>query len=126
MGQRDSKRKRIPMVMVTNDRVYYESTVTSCDDDDDSSVLKGEAVSPGASEGIVRVVLDPHKSNLQSGEIMVCPGTDPAWTPLFLLAHGLIMEVGGLMTHGSVVAREFGIPAVVGVNQATEKLRDGQ
>ena len=55
-----------------------------------------------------------------------CPGTDPAWTPLFLSAGGLITEVGGMMTHGSVVAREYGIPAVVGVHQATSRLRTGQ
>jgi len=63
---------------------------------------------------------------IQPGEILVCPGTDPAWTPLFLSAGGLVMEVGGLMTHGSVVAREYGIPAVVGVFQATTRLRTGQ
>jgi pyruvate,water dikinase len=60
------------------------------------------------------------------GEIMVCQGTDPAWTPLFLTAGGLIMEVGGMMTHGAIVAREYGIPAVVGVSQATEVLQNGQ
>ncbi|MCB0250666.1 MAG: hypothetical protein KDI07_18985, partial [Anaerolineae bacterium] len=58
--------------------------------------------------------------------ILVCPGTDPSWTPLFLAAGGLVMEVGGLMTHGSVVAREYGIPAVVGVNEATTRLKTGQ
>ncbi len=57
---------------------------------------------------------------------MVCPGTDPTWTPLFLTAGGLIMEMGGMMTHGAVVAREYGLPAVVGVDQATRVLRTGQ
>ena len=65
-------------------------------------------------------------AQLAPGEILVCPGTDPAWTPLFLVAGGLVMEVGGLMTHGSVVAREYGIPAVVGVHQATTRLQTGQ
>ncbi len=65
-------------------------------------------------------------SGLLPGEILVCPGTDPAWTPLFMAAGGLVMEVGGMMTHGSVVAREYGIPAVVGVHQATLRLKDGQ
>ena len=74
----------------------------------------------------MRVVLDPHHAGLLPGEIMVCPSTDPAWTPLFLIAAGLVMEVGGLMTHGSVVAREYGIPAVVGVSDATTRLRTGQ
>jgi pyruvate,water dikinase len=72
------------------------------------------------------VVLDARGAQLEPGEILVCPGTDPAWTPLLMAAKGLITEVGGLMTHGSVVAREFGIPAVVGVHQATERLKDGQ
>ena len=75
---------------------------------------------------MVHVVRDPYGTRLTPGEILVCPGTDPSWTPLFLAAGGLITEVGGLMTHGSVVAREYGIPAVVGVHQATERLHTGQ
>ena len=71
------------------------------------------------------MVLNPHQAGLLPGEIMVCPGTDPSWTPLFLTAGGLIMEVGGMMTHGAVVAREYGIPAVVGVDQATTRLKTG-
>jgi rifampicin phosphotransferase len=71
-------------------------------------------------------VLNPHDTQLAPGEILVCPGTDPAWTPLFMAAGGLITEVGGMMTHGSVVAREYGIPAVVGVHLATTRLKDGQ
>jgi pyruvate,water dikinase len=70
-------------------------------------------------------VRDPGKAGLQPGEIMVCPGTDPSWTPLFLIAGGLVMEVGGMMTHGAVVAREYGIPAVVGVHQATTRFETG-
>jgi len=89
-------------------------------------VLAGSPVSPGVVEGRVRVVLDPHGAKLAPGEILVCPGTDPAWTPLFLAAGGLVMEVGGLMTHGSVVAREYGIPAVAGVTRACERLQTGQ
>jgi pyruvate,water dikinase len=77
-------------------------------------------------EGPVRVVLDPQNANLSPGEILVCQGTDPAWTPLFLAAGGLVMEVGGMMTHGAIVAREYGIPAVVGVHQATTILQTGQ
>jgi len=86
----------------------------------------GSPVSPGVVEGVVHVVFDPHGAQLDPGDILVCPGTDPSWTPLFLAAGGLVMEVGGMMTHGSVVAREYGIPAVVGVHQATSRLRTGQ
>jgi pyruvate,water dikinase len=93
---------------------------------DASSALLGTPVSPGTVDGIVRVVLDPRHARLQPGEILVCPGTDPSWTPLFLAAGGLVMEVGGMMTHGAVVAREYGLPAVVGVHRATERLRSGQ
>lgn len=88
--------------------------------------MTGSPVSPGGVEGQVRVVFDPRQAHLLPGEILVCPGTDPSWTPLFLTAAGLIMEVGGMMTHGAVVAREYGIPAVVGVDRATSRLKTGQ
>lgn len=74
----------------------------------------------------MHVVLDPRDTVLAPGDVLVCRGTDPAWTPLFLAAVGLITEVGGLMTHGSVVARELGLPAVVGVHDATVRLVTGQ
>jgi phosphohistidine swiveling domain-containing protein len=75
---------------------------------------------------VVHIVFNPNAAQLAPGEILVCPGTDPAWTPLFLAAGGLVMETGGMMTHGSVVAREYGIPAVVGVHQATSRFHNGQ
>jgi pyruvate,water dikinase len=86
----------------------------------------GNAASTGIVEGRVRVVLDPTTTLLEPGEILVAPFTDPGWTPLFINAAALVMEVGGLMTHGSVVAREYGIPAVVGALDATVKLETGQ
>jgi pyruvate,water dikinase len=88
--------------------------------------LAGSAASPGTVEGTARVVLDPATAVLQAGEILVAPFTDPGWTPLFINARGLVMEVGGLMTHGSVVAREYGIPAVVCVPDATKKIETGR
>jgi pyruvate,water dikinase len=88
--------------------------------------LAGSPVSAGVVEGIARVVLDPTKETLNPGEILVAPFTDPGWTPLFINAAGLVMEVGGLMTHGSVVAREYGIPAVVSVTEATKRIQTGQ
>jgi pyruvate,water dikinase len=88
--------------------------------------LLGSPVSPGVVEGRARVVLDPVHAGLEPGEILIAPYTDPGWTPLFTQAGGLVMEVGGLMTHGSVVAREYGLPAVVGVEGATTRIATGQ
>jgi rifampicin phosphotransferase len=88
--------------------------------------LPGMQVSSGVIEGIARVITDPSKASINKGEILVAPFTDPGWTPLFINASGLVMEVGGLLTHGTVVAREYGIPAVVGITDATKKIKTGQ
>jgi phosphoenolpyruvate synthase/pyruvate phosphate dikinase len=87
--------------------------------------LAGMPVSAGTVEGRARVVTRLEEADLERGDILVAPFTDPGWTPLFVSASGLVTEVGGLMTHGAVVAREYGIPAVVGVDEATEKIHDG-
>ncbi len=121
--EREARRRQVPRVLASDGRAFYEGVGA---DTDTGDVITGSPVSPGVVEGIVHVVLDPHESQLVPGEILVCPGTDPAWTPLFMVAGGLITEVGGMMTHGSVVAREYGIPAVVGVHQATTRLKNGQ
>ncbi|MCL2337759.1 MAG: PEP-utilizing enzyme, partial [Firmicutes bacterium] len=88
--------------------------------------LAGSPVSAGVVESRARVILHLATAHLEKGDILVTPYTDPAWTPLFPLAAGLVTEVGGLMTHGAVVAREYGIPAVVGVENATRLIQDGQ
>ncbi|WP_408010003.1 phosphoenolpyruvate synthase [Pseudalkalibacillus sp. A8] len=88
--------------------------------------LIGTPASAGSVEGIARVVLKPEESDLQEGEILIAPFTDPGWTPLFHSAKALVMEIGGTMTHGSVVAREYGIPSVVGIDGATKKINSGQ
>ncbi|MCB9780810.1 MAG: phosphoenolpyruvate synthase [Alphaproteobacteria bacterium] len=88
--------------------------------------LVGLPVSLGVAEGRARVLLDVGDAALQPGEILVTRFTDPSWTPAFLLAGGLVTEIGGRMTHGAVVARELGLPAVVGVHEATTRIRDGQ
>ncbi len=121
--QRELRRKQVPRLLISDGRAFYEGLGA---DTDSADVITGSPVSPGVVEGLVHVILDPRQAGLQPGEILVCPGTDPAWTPLFMAAGGLITEVGGMMTHGSVVAREYGIPAVVGVHEATTRLRDGQ
>ena len=80
-----------------------------------------------AAVGTARVVHDPRETvDLGNDYILVCPSTDPGWTPLFLTAGGLVMEIGGMMSHGAVVAREYGIPAVVGVKDATRLFHDGE
>lgn len=91
-----------------------------------SGALVGLPVSAGTVEGRARVILNMAEANLEPGDILVTAFTDPSWTPLFVAIQGLVTEVGGLMTHGAVIAREYGLPAVVGVEQATRRIRDGQ
>ncbi|MFJ6795068.1 rifamycin-inactivating phosphotransferase [Streptomyces sp. NPDC091268] len=91
-----------------------------------AGALVGLAVSAGTVEGRARVVLDMADADLEAGDILVTTFTDPSWSPLFVGIAGLVTEVGGLMTHGAVIAREYGLPAVVGVERATRVIRDGQ
>ncbi|GGL66702.1 putative phosphoenolpyruvate synthase [Streptomyces fumigatiscleroticus] len=95
-------------------------------DDVPAGALIGLPVSAGTVEGRARVILDLAEADLEAGDILVTTFTDPSWSPLFVGIAGLVTEVGGLMTHGAVIAREYGLPAVVGVEQATRRLRDGQ
>ncbi|WP_028801062.1 rifamycin-inactivating phosphotransferase [Streptomyces sp. 142MFCol3.1] len=95
-------------------------------DDAPAGALIGLPVSAGTIEGRARVILDMADADLEAGDILVTPFTDPSWSPLFVSIAGLVTEVGGLMTHGAVIAREYGLPAVVGVEQATRLIRDGQ
>jgi pyruvate,water dikinase len=91
-----------------------------------AGALVGLAVSSGVIEGRARVILNMEDGNLEDGDILVTSFTDPSWTPLFVSIKGLVTEVGGLMTHGAVIAREYGLPAVVGVENATKLINDGQ
>ncbi|WP_030410604.1 rifamycin-inactivating phosphotransferase [Streptomyces sp. NRRL S-1448] len=95
-------------------------------DDVPAGALIGLPVSAGTVEGRARVILDIAEADLEAGDILVTTFTDPSWSPLFVGITGLVTEVGGLMTHGAVIAREYGLPAVVGVAQATRLIRDGQ
>jgi pyruvate,water dikinase len=119
-------RRQVPRLLLSDGRAFYQGMSQSAGETGQAGMLIGSPVSPGSSEGKVRVVFDPRQAHLEPGEILVCPGTDPSWTPLFLSAAGLVMETGGMMTHGAVVAREYGIPAIVGVDQATQRLHTGQ
>lgn len=90
------------------------------------TVLRGLPSSPGRVTGTACVLRSPHDSaRLQAGDILVAPSTDPGWAPLFLLAAGLVMETGGYLSHGAIVAREYGIPAVLNVSGATHRITDG-
>jgi pyruvate,water dikinase len=91
-----------------------------------AGALGGLPVSAGTVEGRARVILDMARADLEAGDILVTAYTDPSWTPAFVAIKGLVTEVGGHMTHGAVIAREYGLPAVVGVEHATRLIRDGQ
>ena len=91
-----------------------------------AGALTGLPVSAGTVQGRARVIWDMAEADLEPGDILVTAYTDPSWTPAFVAIKGLVTEVGGLMTHGAVIAREYGLPAVVGVEHATRLIRDGQ
>jgi rifampicin phosphotransferase len=95
-------------------------------DDVPPGALIGLPVSGGTIEGRARIILEMTEANLEPGDILVTAYTDPSWSPLFVAINGLVTEVGGLMTHGAVIAREYGLPAIVGVEQATRLIHDGQ
>jgi rifampicin phosphotransferase len=121
----EMRRRHIPRVLLSDGT---EPGVVFPDDaaDESQGVLRGTPASPGRVTAKARVILDPRGAHLAPGEILVAPSTDPGWTPLFLTAGGLVMEMGGAISHGAVVAREYGIPAVVGVAGATEHITTGQ
>ncbi|WP_406317988.1 PEP-utilizing enzyme [Streptosporangium sp. NBC_01639] len=119
---REARRRHVPRVLLS-DGTEPEAVATAVPVD---GALTGTPASAGNVTGTARVVLDPVGAHLEPGEILVCPSTDPGWTPLFLTAGGLVMEMGGANSHGAVVAREYGIPAVVGVARASEHIVTGQ
>jgi pyruvate,water dikinase len=107
-----------------NDKSPY---ATIRQNDDEKNGLRGFAVSPGTVTGIASVIMSPDDfDQMQPGSILVCPLTTPAWTQLFPHATGLVTDIGSILAHGSIVAREYGIPAVLGVGDATQRLVHGQ
>jgi rifampicin phosphotransferase len=120
--EHELKRRHVPRVLLSDGtEPTAEETLDAAD-----GALRGTPASSGTVTARARVILDPTDAYLEPGEILVAPSTDPGWTPLFLTASGLVMEMGGAMSHGAVVAREYGIPAVVGVPEATEHISTGQ
>ncbi|MGI2328939.1 phosphoenolpyruvate synthase [Planococcus sp. YIM B11945] len=112
-----------PRVMTSEGEVFSGQFIVENLPD---GALAGVAVSSGVVEGRARVVLKMEDAVFEKGDILVTVFTDPSWTPLFVSIEGLVTEVGGLMTHGAVIAREYGLPAVVGVANATTQIKDGQ
>jgi pyruvate,water dikinase len=119
---RELRRRHVPRVLLS-DGTEPETLSRPADVE---GALSGTPASAGTVTAFARVVLDPVGAHLEPGEILVVPSTDPGWTPLFLTAGGLVMEMGGPNSHGAVVAREYGIPAVVGVADATTRITTGQ
>ncbi|MET3932966.1 PEP/pyruvate-binding domain-containing protein [Arthrobacter sp. OAP107] len=128
--QRELRRRRIPRLLLS-DGTDVEAAMaaaragSSANGKLQPGTLAGAPASAGTVTGKARVVLDPAGAHLEPGEILVAPSTDPGWTPLFMTAGALVMEMGGPISHGAVVAREYGIPAVVGVPDATVRIRTG-
>ena len=117
---RERARRHVPRVLLSDGADAEAALVTVGDG------LRGSPASPGVVTGTARVIRSPQGARLEPGEVLVAPSTDPGWTPLFLTAGALVMEMGGMMSHGAVVAREYGIPAVVGIAGATERIATGQ
>ncbi|WP_255771202.1 PEP/pyruvate-binding domain-containing protein [Pseudarthrobacter sulfonivorans] len=117
------RRRRVPRLLLSDGTDVEAAAMLQPDAGDH---LTGTPASAGSATGNVRVIMDPVGAHLEPGDILVAPSTDPGWTPLFMTAGALVMEMGGVISHGAVVAREYGIPAVVGVADATTRLRDGQ
>jgi len=124
---RELRRRRVPRVLLsdgTEPEALLRPPETGIGGAQ-AAVLRGSPASAGVATAPARVILDPGGARLEPGEILVAPSTDPGWTPLFMTAGGLVMEMGGSMSHGAVVAREYGIPAVVGLPHATERIPTG-
>ena len=119
--ERELARRQVPLVLLSDGT----APVVTAESAAGAATLRGTPASPGSVTAIARVIHDPQGAHLEPGEILVAPTTDPGWTPLFWRAGGLVVDTGGAMAHGAIVAREVGIPAVVGVPQATERIPDG-
>lgn len=121
---RELRRRQVPRVMLSDGTQPEARAATG--HQDAGGQLAGTPASAGTVTAAARVILDPVGARLEPGEVLIAPSTDPGWTPLFLTAGGLVMEMGGANSHGAVVAREYGIPAVVGVPDATRRITTGQ
>ena len=121
--ERETRRRNIPGLLLSDGT--NPETLTAPAPAADGTLL-GMAAAPGIATGRARVILDPADAHVEPGEILVAPTTDPGWTPLFMTAAGLVTETGSPMAHGPTVAREYGIPAVICVRDATQLITTGQ
>lgn len=121
--QQEVARRHVPRILLSDGTEPMDEVPEATDP---AGTMRGTPASSGIVEAKAHVILEPTGARLEPGEILVAPSTDPGWTPLFLTAGGLVMEMGGAMSHGAVVAREYGIPAVVGVQDATGRIVTGQ
>ncbi|WP_246258264.1 PEP/pyruvate-binding domain-containing protein [Amycolatopsis anabasis] len=121
--ERECRRPRVPAILLSDGTVPESDTPAPLPG---VRTLTGLPAAAGRVTGVARIVRDPGDAHLEPGEILVAPSTDPGWTPLFLTAGALVTETGGMGSHGTTVAREYGIPAVIGVVNATGHLRSGQ
>lgn len=120
---RELRRRTVPIALLS-DGTDVETLLPA--GTPDGHTLTGARAAAGRVSGRARVIRDPAAARVEPGEILVAPTTDPGWTPLFLTAGGLVTETGAVMAHGPTVAREYGIPAVICVPGATERIRTGQ
>lgn len=121
--ERELRRRTVPVALLS-DGTDVETLLPA--PPSDGRTLTGMGAASGRVTGRARVVRDPSDASIEPGEILVAPTTDPGWTPLFLTAGGLVTETGAVMAHGPTVAREYGIPAVICVPDATSRIRNGQ
>jgi pyruvate,water dikinase len=119
-----NKHRPYPDIICGKEEIYSQHVDSI---QDETGCLNGVAGSPGVVTGKARVISGPEEfQQLQKGEILVAPITNPVWTPLFAVASGVITEVGGILSHGAIVAREYGIPAVMSIAKATRRIQNGQ
>ena len=124
---REARKRLKPRALIPGPPPWSPLTSDGARDEGQANVMRGSPVSPGRATGEACVILSPRDfDKMRPGAILVCPATTPAWTQLFPQATALVTDIGGILAHGSIVAREYGIPAVLGLIDATERIKDGQ
>jgi pyruvate,water dikinase len=103
---------------------FYNDGLAEDEFHNDGITLKGIGTSPGRVSGCAKIIHDPAQSDIQNGDILIAKNTDPGWTPILSIVGGMVMEEGGLLNHCSIVARELGVPSIVGVHAATQRIRN--